>query len=203
MERAPFRNTVDALRFLFNPERATVDRPPMARMIDKHRGEPGPLSGLDGAATAASAAAMLSGRLSPLQLAVLSCRYAPSRLRCHCGSDCCGGWRTNAAWKESIAYVAAEAVYRVMPGREPIDARLVTAVLMREYGKQKTVLTDVGSSLGLSLGTCTNYKRRILDWLLHQPAVPDQRPEGAKPAGIEVQAFAIAEKALRGGGFIE
>lgn len=191
MERPPFRHAVEALRFLFNPERATVDRPPAARMADKHRGDPGPLSGKDGAATAASAEAMLEGRLSPLQLAVLSCRYAPARLRCECTSDCCSGWRTNPVWRESIAHVAADAVYRVMPGREPIDGRFVTAVLMREYGKRKVVLTDVGAGLGMSLGTCTNYKRRITDWLL------------GHPTGIEPEAFNVAEEVLRGGGFIE
>lgn len=191
MEGPPFRHAVEALRFLFNPDRATVDRPPVSRLADKHRGEPGPLSGQDGAATAASAEAMLKGRLSPLQLAVLSCRYAPNRLRCDCRADCCGGWRTNPAWRDAIAYVTADAVYRVIPGREPINPRFIKAVLLREYGKQKIALTDVGTDLGMSAGTCTNYKRRIIDWLLRHPT------------GIEMEAFRVAEEVLRGGGFIE
>lgn len=204
MDRPPFRHAVEALQYLFNPERATVDRPPVARLADKRRGDPGPLSGLDGAATAASAESMLEGNLTPLQLAVLSCRYAPNRLRCECRSDCCSGWRTNPTWREAISFVAGDAVYRVMPKREPIPLRYVTAVLLREYGKRKIALTDVGSDVGMSLGTCTRYRRLISDWLLHQPALEsDADDKPPLPAGIEVTAFALAEDALRRGGFIE
>lgn len=203
MERPVFRHATDALQFLFNPDRATCDRPPAARMGDKRRGEPGPLHGLEGAATAARAEAMLESRLTSLQRAVLACRYAPSRLRCECKSDCCSGWRTNPGWREAVSFVADEAVYRVLPGREPIASRYVTAVLLREYGKQKIALTDVGAQLGMSLGICTDRKRRISDWLLHQPAahVDDDKP--TKPIGIEVAAFSLAEDVLRQGGFIE
>lgn len=208
-ERPPFRHAVEALRFLFDPDRAACDRPPAARMIDKRRGDPGPLAGLDGAAEIGVAEDMLRKRLTPLQLAVLACRYAPSKVRCECRSDCCSGLRTNPTWREAISDVSGEAVYRVLPGREPVDQRYVAAVLLREYGSQKIVLTDVGTSLGMSLGTCTNRKRKILDWLLRPRAIPaEKREDGTaskteSPQGVEVAAFVLAEEVLRGGGFIE
>lgn len=208
-ERPPFRHAVEALRFLFNPDRATCDRPPAARMVDKRRGDPGPLAGLDGAAEIGVAEDMLRRRLTPLQLAVLACRYAPSKVRCECRSDCCSGWRTNPTWREAISDVSGEAVYRVLPGREPVDQRFVAAVLLREFGGQKIVLTEVGADLGMSPATCSRRKRKTLDWLLRPRALPESKgADGcvttpAQPQGIEVEAFALAEGVLRGGGFIE
>ncbi|MFT0532252.1 hypothetical protein ACMHYJ_05365 [Castellaniella hirudinis] len=178
-------------------------------MADKRRGDPGPLAGLDGAAEIGMAETMLKARLTPLQLMVLACRYAPSKLRCECRADCCSGWRTNPTWRTAIADVAGEAVYHALPAREHVDQRYVAAVLLREYGAQKIALTDVGASLGMPLGTCTNRKRKILGWLLRPKALPEvKREDGtisqpAQAQGIEVSAFALAEEVLRGGGFIE
>lgn len=207
-ERAPFRHAVEALRFLFNPERATCDRPPAARLADIRRGEPGALSGLDGAATVASAEAMLRGRLSQSQMAILACRYAPARLRCSCRADCCSGWRTNPQWREAISYVALDALYQALSEGESSRLRFVTAVLLREYGQKKISLTDLGADLGMSTGTCTNYKRRILNWLLRPEAISEVRDENGgvvQPAlskGQEPIAFALTEEVLRQGGFI-
>lgn len=207
-ELAPFRHATQALKFLFNPERTTCDRPPVARLADIRRGEPGALSGLDGAATAASAAAMIKGRLTPSQIAILVGRYAPPKLRCGCKSDCCSGWKTNPEWREAISYVAADAFYQALPG-EAAHLRYVTAVLLREYGKQKIVLTDLGADLGLSLGTCTNHRRKVLNWLLRPHGESEVKNEDGtviQPAlamGKEPIAFAAAEEALRLGGFID
>jgi hypothetical protein len=204
IERAPFASVTDALYYLFNPERATVDRPPASRLADKRRGDPGALSGEDGTATAARASAMLESRLTPLQLAILACRYAPSRVRCECRSICCSGKKTNVQWSESIDYVAHEAVYSASPRGEGLNVRFARAVLEREYGKKKVSLIDFGGDLGMASGTCTGHKRRIMEWLLHQPgdrALGDQ--EGKRPKGQEVVALDAAEEVLKGGGFIE
>lgn len=204
VERPPFRDVAEALLYLFNPERATVDRPPASRLADKRRGEPGQLSGMDGVATAASAAAMLEGRLTPMQLSVLACRYAPSRVRCECRSECCSGKKVNAQWRDSVDYVAHEAVYRASPRGEGLNLRFVRAVLEREYGKSKISLVDLGTDLGMSGGSCTGHRRRILDWLLHQPSLEQKGDDKEKrPKGQEVAALEAAEEILKGGGFIE
>lgn len=206
-EPAPFRNTADALRFLFNPDRIVCDRPAASRMADKTRGEPGQLSGFDGAATAASAEAMLTGRLTTAQITVLACRYAPSKLRCECKSDCCSGWATNPQWQNAISYIAQEAKLRAFNGVDVVHLRFITAVLRKEYGKDKVAVTDVGTDLGMSAGTCTNHSRRIIGWLLRSEALQQKTKDGKKlppiPRGIEVTAFIAAEETLRLGGFIE
>lgn len=209
VEQAPFQHAVDALRFLFNPERTTCDRPPVARLADLRRGEPGAISGLDGAATVASAEAMIRGRLTQSQMAILACRYAPAKLRCGCRADCCSGWRTNPQWREAISYVALDALYQALPDGESARLRFVTAVLLREYGHKKhIVLTDLGADLGMSIGTCSNYKRRVLNWLLRPQTVSEERDEKgsvvkrALQKGQEPVAFALAEEVLRQGGFI-
>lgn len=206
-ERAPFHNAADALRYLFDAERpTTVSRSAIARWADGTLGDPGPLAGLDGAATAGSAKAMLEGRLTQLQLVVLAARYAPSRRRCECKADCCSGWKTNPKWREAIDYLAHEALYRALAGLDAMYVRYVTAVLLKEYGQRKIAVTDVGTDLGLSLGSCANYKRAILSWLLRAEAIPEEvvgnKKTLAQPQGMEVQAFAAAEEALRQGGFI-
>lgn len=211
-ERLAWRGVDEALQFLFNPDRAPCDRPPAARLADERRGDPGQLSGLDGAATTGSALAMLEGRLTTLQLVVLAARYAPSKLRCECTSDCCSGWKTNPKWRDAIDYLAHEVLYRGLTGLDVMYVRYVTAVLMREYGKpkpgeRKIVLTDVGTDLGLSLGSCTNYRRAALNWLLRVVPVPEAVENGKKvpalPKGIEVEALVAAEETLRLGGFIQ
>lgn len=190
MDRAPFRNTEDALRFLFNPERVVCSRSAVSRLADMKRSEPGQLSGLDGAATAASAQAMLEGRLTQIQLMVLACRYAPEKSRCYCKSDCCSGWTVNPQWQNAISYIAQEARLKVFKGASGVHLRFIAAVLWKEYAKHKGALTDVGTSLGMSLGTCTNHRQRILDWLMHSST------------GVERIAYLEAESGLRLGGFI-
>lgn len=190
MERAPFRHTVDALRFLFNSDRVVCSRSAVSRMADMTRGEPGLLSGLDGAATAASAQAMLTGRLTQAQVMVLACRYAPIKLRCECKAGCCSGWAINPQWQNAISYIAQEVKLKAFQGTDKSHLQFVVAVLWKEYAKQKGALTDVGTSLGMSLGTCTNHRRRVLNWLLS--------PE----TGLEEVAYREAESGLRLGGFI-
>lgn len=203
-ERVPFRHAAEALTFLFDPERVVCDRPAASRMGDKRRGDPGPLSGLDGAATAASAQVMLTGRMTTSHLAVLACRYAPAKLRCECKSDCCSGWAANPQWQNAISYVAHEAKLRAFRGVDVAHLRFITAVLRREYGKEKGALTDIGSDLGMALGTCTNHRRRVVDWLLRSERPHDQSDdEPSLPPGIEVIAYKTAEEVLRSGGFIE
>ena len=190
MDRAPFRNTADALRFLFDLDRVVCSRSAVSRLADMKRGEPGLLSGLDGAATAASAQAMLLGRLSKSQLMVLACRYAPAKLRCHCKSDCCSGWTVNPQWQNAISYIAQETRLKVFKGANGVHLRFITAVLWKEYAKHKGALTNVGTSLGMSLGTCTNHRQRVLDWLLQSST------------GLERIAYLDAEAGLRLGGFV-
>lgn len=191
MDRAPFRSTADALRFLFNPDRVVCSRSAVSRLADMKRSEPGQLSGLDGAATAASAQAMLGGRLTQVQLAVLACRYAPSKSRCNCKSDRCSGWVVNPQWQTAVSYMAQEAKLKVFKGANGVYLRFITAVLWKEYAKHKGALTDVGTSLGMSLGTCTNHKQRVLDWLLQSST------------GVERMAYLDAESALRLGGLVD
>lgn len=207
VEQPPFRDVDEALKFLFDPNRVSCDRPPAARMADKRRGEPGPLAGLDGVAESGTAEVMLKGRLTPLQFAILAARYAPNKMRCGCKSDCCSGWRTNPQWRQAIDYLASEALYKALPDCDAMYMRFVAAVLLREYGRQKIALTDVGADLGLAMGTCSKYKRRILDWLLRPMTEPDAAKNSKDgppaPPGKEVIAKIEAEQALRLGGFIE
>ena len=56
----------------------------------------------------------------------------------------------------------------------------------------------------MSSGSCTGHKRRITDWLLHQPALEQKGDDKEKrPKGQEVAALEAAEEILKGGGFIE
>ncbi|TEA79824.1 hypothetical protein [Allopusillimonas ginsengisoli] len=107
-----------------------------------------------------------------------------------------------------MSYVAFDAIYQATMG-EGANHRFASAVLLREYGKQKIALTDLGADLGMSLGTCTNQRRRLLDWLLRPKGQSDKKNKNdslarsALPLGKEPIAFAAAEEALRLGGFIE
>ncbi|RTZ39950.1 hypothetical protein EKL30_16970 [Candidimonas sp. SYP-B2681] len=98
-------------------------------------------------------------------------------------------------------------LYRALTGLDVLYVRYVTEILLREYGQRKVALTDIGTDLGLSLGSCTNYKRTALNWLLRADAVPEEVLAGKKipalPKGVEVIALAIAEETLRLGGFIQ
>jgi hypothetical protein len=134
---------------------------------DKRRGEPDPLAGVDGAATAGLGQDMLKGRLSRLHLAVRACQYAPALVRCNCRCDCCSGQRPNPQWQRAASYVAADARLHALAGCNA-QLRFVQAVLAREYGgnPRRINLTDVGEGLGMSLGACTGRCKRVINWLL-------------------------------------
>lgn len=200
--QAPFRSVEAALRFLFDPERVVCNRSAISRMADSRYGEPGPLSGLDGAATAAIAEAMLQGNLSPLHLAILACRFAPALEPCNCGSPCCSRRRPSPRWQQAAALVADEAMAEALADCTA-HKRFVAAVLAREYGATagRVNLNDVGEDLGMSSGTCTNHRHRVLHWLLGDEHAHKRRTGPPQP-GQEVRARQRAEEVLCCGGFV-
>lgn len=201
MERAVFPSADFALRFIFDPERERRSRSPMALLMEPPAGEPGPLSGLDGVAETGMAKAMLEGNLTPFQLALLACRYAPPTVKCECRMECCSGKKPNQQWRDAVRYVAGEALMHPLRGCDKANLTYTAAVVAAEYGGKTEPLVRLGRRFGLSAGACTEHKQKVTEWLLGETEASPRRHGPPRP-GREVRAYIAARDALRLGGFV-
>ncbi len=195
MARAtPFPRIAVALDYAFTDERHTAGRPAMARAADARLGEPGPFSGIDGAAETGTARKFLERGLAPLHFAVLRARYGQRKSPCkYCG---CAG--DHLEWLTAIRALAAElAEFLAMPS---VNSEMRMDLLRRHFeGKDGVGLEDLAKRHDCSLSTSKRASAKTASWIKGA-----RKAKTSEPAvyGIEQGAHAAAEKLLRDGGFI-
>ncbi|WP_238911919.1 hypothetical protein [Achromobacter xylosoxidans] len=194
MDRAtPFPRLAVALSYAFSDERQTINRPAMARAADTRLGEPGALSGMDGAAEISQVRQFLERGLAPLHLAVLYARYG-QRLACcrHCNSK-----GDHAEWIGAL-YRIGSALGDYLSMRTAHSELLYA--LVRRYYDSGTVRTlqSLADQYDCKVRSVERASARTAEWLRGT-----REKKGAEPIyGVEQAAHAAAEKLLRDGGFI-
>ncbi|WP_454669572.1 hypothetical protein [Achromobacter kerstersii] len=189
----PFPRVAIALAYAFSDERHTLNRPAMARAADTRLGEPGPLSGMDGASEIAKVRQFLERGLDPLHLAVLCARYGQRKACCkHCHTE-----GDHHEWVGALYKVAA-ALGGYLSMRTA-HSELLYALVRRYYdsGSARThqALAD---AYACKVRSVERASTRTADWLRGT-----REKKGAEPIyGVEQAAHAAAEKLLRDGGFI-
>lgn len=195
MERTfPFPRLAVALDYSFSDERHTAGRPAMARAADARLSEPGPFSGMDGAAETATARKFLEGGLSRLHFAALRARYGQRKSPCKfCG---CAG--DHLEWLAAIRGLADElAEFLAMPS---VNSEMRIALLRRLFeGKDGVGLEDLAKRHDCSLSTSKRASAKTSAWI---KGARKAKPSDAAVYGVEQGAHAAAEKLLRDGGFI-
>jgi len=189
----PFPRLAVALAYAFSDERHTANRPAMARAADARLGDPGPLSGMDGAAEIAKLRQFLERGLEPLHLAVLYARYGQRKTHC----KCCGSEGDHMDWSGALHRVAgALGAYLSM---RTAHSALLYALVRRHYdtGSMRT-LQSLADEYGCKARSVERASARAGDWLRGT-----REKKGAEPIyGVEQAAHAAAEKLLQDGGFI-
>jgi len=142
------------------------------------------------------AKAMLEGNLTPFQLALLACRYAPPTVKCECRMECCSGKKPNQQWRDVVRYVAGEALMHPLRGCDKANLTYTVAVVAAEYGGKAEPLVKLGKRFGLSAGACTEHKQKVLG------AAGGNRREPPGATGPHDQAVRYAPILLRGMGCV-
>ncbi|WP_454677475.1 hypothetical protein [Achromobacter marplatensis] len=190
---APFARLAVALAYAFSDERHTLNRPAMARAADARLGEPGPLSGMDGAAEIAKVRQFLERGLDPLHLAVLFARYGQRKACCkHCNTE-----GDHAEWVGALYKVAA-ALGEYLSMRTA-HSELLYALVRRYYdsGSVRT-LQALADDYACKVRSVERASAKATNWLRGT-----REKKGVEPIyGVEQAAHAAAEKLLRDGGFI-
>lgn len=189
----PFPRLAVALAYAFSDERHTANRPAMARAADERLGEPGALSGMDGAAEIGKARQFLERGLEPLHLAVLYARYGQRKTHC----KCCGSEGDHPDWSGALHRVAgALGAYLSM---RTAHSALLYALVRRHYDSGNTrTLQFLADEYGCKVRSVERASARAGDWLRGT-----REKKGAEPIyGVEQAAYAAADKLLREAGFI-
>ncbi|WMD23054.1 hypothetical protein RAS12_11970 [Achromobacter seleniivolatilans] len=190
---APFARLAVALAYAFSDERHTTNRPAMSRAADTRLGEPGPLSGMDGAAEIGKVRQFLERGIQPLHFAALYARYGQRKACCkHCNTE-----GDHPEWVGALYKVAAAlGEYLTM---RTAHSELLYA-LVRRYYDSGSVRTHqaLADAYACKVRSVERASARTADWLRGTRA-----KKGAEPIyGVEQAAHAAAEKLLRDGGFI-
>lgn len=195
MERStPFSCVSAALACALSGDRHSAARPAMARAADTHLGEPGPLTGNDGAAEMATARRFLELRLSPLHFAALYAQHGQRKTRC----NCCGGVGDHVEWLASLRLLASGLADFL--GMRSVNAEMRFALVRKHFDADwKPTLDQLARDNECSLSSAERASTRTADWIRGT-----RRKKGCvNPVfGVEQAATAEAQAILRDGGFI-
>lgn len=182
-----FRSVESALRFAFDPERVACNRPGISRRMSAGGGEPGALSGLNGAAQAGIIRRRIA-TLPHLQQSLLVARYAPALVPCGCGQPCCAKWRPNFEWQGAIRIIADHAKVEPLKGCKP-EQEVLLSILAKHFGHRVESVVVVAADKGVSNGTASNHTGKVRRWLYGE-AGADRQP------GVEEVALLAAQRQL-------
>jgi len=189
----PFPRVAVALAYAFSDERHTTNRPAMARAADDRLGEPGQLSGMDGAAEIAKVRQFLGRGLDPLHFAALFARYGQRKACCkHCNTE-----GDHPEWVGAM-YKVATALGGYLSMRTA-HSELLYALVRRYYdsGSVRT-LQALADDYACKVRSVERASAKTANWLR---GTRDKK--GVEPIyGVEQAAHATAEKLLRDGGFM-
>lgn len=190
----PFPRLAVALAYAFSDERSTANRPAMARAADDRLGEPGPLSGMDGAAETGTARKFLERGLSPLHFAVLYARYGQRQTQC----KCCGGVGDHLQWLASLRTLADSLA--AFLGMSSVNAEMRFSLVRRHFDENwAPTLDDLARRHECSERSADRANVKTAEWIRGTR----KKRSGEEPVyGVEQAAHASAERLLRDGGFI-
>lgn len=187
-----FKSAHAALVFALNYSMQQYDRPLMNRVAAGPAKEEGKgLSGLDGAAQAGMIRAELA-RLAPLHQAVLVASIAPHQVPCECRAACCGGWKTNPEWSDSVSELTTVAAAAALAGCVS-NGRLRSALIQRLLGAKAT-LADLAARHDVDEKTASAHNAKLKRWLF------GAQGDGG---GLHTQAYVSASDAFYACGWIE
>lgn len=190
----PFPSLDVALACAFSDERHTSGRPAMARAADDRLGEPGPLTGMDGAAEMGKARQFLERGLAPLHFAALYAKHGRRRAQCkHCGSQ-----GDHLEWLAALRVVSSHLADFLAMRSVTADLRFD---LVRRYFDENWApsLEQMARRHDCSDRSVERASSRTADWLR---GTRKKRPGEDPVYGVEQAAHAVAEKILRDGGYI-